>query len=134
MTTAVGAVVAVSVPALFLSSTTAARLEPTSLVVTVYCAASAPPIFLQVLPVGGQRPHVYLTVGTGSPVHVAATVRIEPTTGVPTIAGPAVNAGFASAPAIAGSHNNAADATAATRAGPPARLRTKAPRRNPPTW
>ena len=68
------------------------------------------------------------------PVHVAATVRTEPTTGPPTIAGPEVNAGFASAPAIAGSHSSAADARAATMARAPARLRTKAPKKDPPTW
>jgi hypothetical protein len=99
--------------------------------VTVYCTPSALSIFLHVLLVGGQRPHAYLTVGTGSPVHVATTVNVEPRRGVPTIAGPVTKAGFESAADTAGDHSSAADAKAATIAVPPARLRAKAPRRHP---
>jgi hypothetical protein len=87
---------------------------------------------VHVLLVGGQRPHAYLTVGTGAPVQVAATVNVDPTNASPTMTGPYVNAGLVSAPAAAGVHIKMADARAARTAGRATRLRAKTPTRTPP--
>jgi hypothetical protein len=90
-------------------------------------------ITVQVVLVGGHRPHVYLIVGNGSPVQVAATANVDPTNAGPTMTGPYVNDGFVSAPAAAGSASDAAAVKTAKVAGPASRRRAKTPKRTPPT-
>src|SRR5919204_860552 len=64
--------------------------------------------------VAGQRPHVYVASGIGSPVHVATAVTVGPTTGLPCTTGLEVNCGALSARAVAGSHNRATRAATDT--------------------
>src|SRR5919198_2449853 len=71
--------------------------KPTSAAATTYCAEVASVIATHAPPVAGQRRHVYLTVGAGSPVHVANAVSVAPTTASPSMVGGDVKAGGASA-------------------------------------